>query len=286
MRSAARLLALCGWTALVGLAAPQTEDDRPFDSPDRIDAFARSLFHEGDYLRAAIEFDRLDDDSSRYFAAVALRRYGALERARERFERLLATDFAPAARRQLDAIDMAERRYDAVIERDRAADEDGPYAPSRRALALDARLGAGKLPSLDEETLALLPEEDRAPFRDLWRRRVDPSRRSPALAATLSALVPGAGKLYTGDYADAATAAVLTGLFAGLAYANFDADRPTEAWLHAGAAAFFYAGNVYGAAASAARRNALVEFRWRLDFRDFLERRDYRLPEEIERVGR
>ncbi|MBD3410791.1 MAG: hypothetical protein GF419_11360 [Ignavibacteriales bacterium] len=284
-------LTLLGWLALLGGAAAQTE--RPFSRPDQIDAFARSLFHEGDYLRAAIEFDRLDDDSSSYFAALALRRFGALEEARRRFDDLLASDFAPAARRQLDAIDVMERRYDAVIARDSAAADDDPFAAdddpfaaSRRALALDARLGADALPSLDEKTLALLPERDRAPFADLWRRRVDPPHRSPALAALLSALLPGAGKFYTGDYADGATAAMLTGLFAALAYANFDADRPTEGWLHAGAAGFFYAGAVFGSAASAARHNALVEFRWRLDFREFLQRRDYRLPDEIERVGR
>ncbi|GAB5536864.1 MAG: hypothetical protein Rubg2KO_31130 [Rubricoccaceae bacterium] len=87
--------------------------------------------------------------------------------------------------------------------------------------------------------------------------------RSPALAATFSALVPGSGQLYTGHTYDAAHAFGLTTILGYGAYASWrhelDAGGPTRyalpvvATLVAGA---FYAANVRGAHASAKRFNA------------------------------
>lgn len=93
--------------------------------------------------------------------------------------------------------------------------------------------------------------------------------RSPLLAGALSAVVPGAGQLYTGHVYDAAQAFGFTATLGYGAYSawryELDAGGPTAyvlpsiATLVAGA---FYLANVRGAHASAARFNAYREARF------------------------
>jgi hypothetical protein len=79
--------------------------------------------------------------------------------------------------------------------------------------------------------------------------------RSPALAGTLSALLPGSGHVYTSKWKDGLLALVLTG---GLIFASVEAwDKEVYgvAGLVSVLAFTFYAGNVYGAVNSAYRTN-------------------------------
>ena len=99
--------------------------------------------------------------------------------------------------------------------------------------------------------------------------------RSPGLAATMSAVIPGSGQLYSGHVYDAAQAFGLTTVLSYGAYSawrhELDADGPTAyvlpvlSTLVAGA---FYVSNVRGAHASAQRFNAYREARF---YRDAIE---------------
>lgn len=95
----------------------------------------------------------------------------------------------------------------------------------------------------------------------------------------MSAIIPGSGKMYVGEWSDGIAAFLVTGLFAFLAYDNFRADHTTRAWIFTGLGAFFYAGNVYGSIASAQIFNARVDFKFNDGLKLFLEEKNYFVPE-------
>jgi tetratricopeptide (TPR) repeat protein len=72
--------------------------------------------------------------------------------------------------------------------------------------------------------------------------------KNPYVAAGLSTLVPGLGKVYTRDYADAAVNILFIGLTAFQAYRGFtdDSIRDLQGWIYGGVALSFYLGNIYG----------------------------------------
>jgi hypothetical protein len=81
--------------------------------------------------------------------------------------------------------------------------------------------------------------------------------KSPALAAILSTIVPGTGKMYTGDWADAIISIVTVGLASYQAYRSFDLkgfEKP-RGYIFGTLAAGFYLGNIYGSYKSAQRYN-------------------------------
>ncbi len=81
------------------------------------------------------------------------------------------------------------------------------------------------------------------------------SRRSPWLAAGLSALVPGLGKMYAGHFWDGFFSLLLNGYTGWMAYRSYRAHRPLATPLYGGLFAFFYAGNVYGSYVAARQYN-------------------------------
>ena len=54
-------------------------------------------------------------------------------------------------------------------------------------------------------------------------------------------------------------------IFSFLAYDNFRADHDFRAWLFTGLAAYFYAGNIYGAAAAVQQYNAGIKLSFEND---------------------
>jgi TM2 domain-containing membrane protein YozV len=112
-------------------------------------------------------------------------------------------------------------------------------------------------------------------FYDLKK---DPPYKSTFIAGILSAIIPGSGKMYVGEWGDGITAFLITGLFAFLAYDNFKAHHNTRAWIFTGLGGFFYGGNIYGSVAAAQIFNAKVDFEFNDGLKLFLERENYFLP--------
>lgn len=83
-------------------------------------------------------------------------------------------------------------------------------------------------------------------------------RKSPLLAGTLSALVPGAGKWYARERKDAVVGFITVSMMAYQAYRGFkkDGQKSVYGWISAGLGAGFYLGNIYGSAKSAKRFNS------------------------------
>ncbi|MEO0107784.1 MAG: membrane protein insertion efficiency factor YidD [candidate division WOR-3 bacterium] len=86
-------------------------------------------------------------------------------------------------------------------------------------------------------------------------------KRSPALAAGLSAVVPGLGKAYAGRVPDAVFSFVAIGLTGWQAYEGFrrDGTGSVRGWLYGSVGLTLYAGNVWGSAVAAWQDNRTQE---------------------------
>lgn len=85
--------------------------------------------------------------------------------------------------------------------------------------------------------------------------------KSPALAALLSSVVPGAGKIYSGRLGDGIFSLLLFSFTAWEAYTGFDEDGASsvKGWTFAALSSFFYMGNIYGSYAAAKIHNDRVD---------------------------
>jgi len=90
-------------------------------------------------------------------------------------------------------------------------------------------------------------------FNELLERSKDPKTKKPWLAGIFSAIIPGTGKFYTGNYKDGIFSLLVVGGTAFQAYRGFNKDglSATSGWIFGAVATGFYAGNVYGSIKSA-----------------------------------
>ncbi len=88
---------------------------------------------------------------------------------------------------------------------------------------------------------------------ELLRRYDALPRKSPLLAAALSMVVPGLGRVYLGRWPDGLLSFLLVGTTAALAAQGFyeEGRGSVRGWILGGVAALLYAGNVYGSAVGA-----------------------------------
>jgi TM2 domain-containing membrane protein YozV len=96
--------------------------------------------------------------------------------------------------------------------------------------------------------------------REIVRRYDALPRKSPVLAAALSMVVPGLGRVYLGRWPDGLMSFLLIGSTAALAAQGFysEGQGSVRGWILGGIAGLLYAGNVYGSAIGAVvqRRDA------------------------------
>lgn len=268
---------LCDPVSRVFVPATATTAGNPVPSgtaalalPDRPELeFARWLETRGDWRRAGTEYARvaaLDPDSgTRVSAALlggeALGRAGDHELARTLFETALADAPVPARLGIARALFEAGRYHDCRAELARL----GPQAERERAVLTGWSLfrerrfadAAGLFRGLDDPELSPLALLD---GRDL-------ARRSPPLAAGLSALLPGAGQLYAGRLADAISSLLMVAGTGTLTwwYAS-EPERRDRTYVKTAffgaTTALFYAGGVYGAYRAAGDFNRVQERRY------------------------
>ena len=265
------ILALIAVCTVPCLFIPACSGDSLVIDADKQLAFADQLFEDGQFLRAAEEYqrfifffaDRPDLRTVIHKAGMAFFNAGDFKSALQQFERL-------AAGNHLDT--------DAVKAHFMIAETYLRSGSPTRAI-----VGLHNLISLSDDTAV----KDRAYFRLAWLHidqgnwrearktlghvsdttkypteklnaaldRTDAiPQKSPALAGTLS-IVPGAGQLYCGRYQDALIAFLLN---TGLIWAAVDAynqDQYALGGLLTFVGAGFYAGNIYGAVSDAHKYN-------------------------------
>ncbi len=260
-------------------AAPATTVPGDSSIVEGMRSLAESLEQFGDYPMAAVEYQRYElalppgDAGARWAAEFrAARCYRQARRpsvALRHLEGLAAAPVLPDSLR--DAV---------IVERARTLGQNGGHAAALRLLAGvpvappfgaggDARrlLGAAEAlhlrqPQAAMEFLADTVAGSRGPLDD-ERRGLLPlagtaarwKGPSPITAAALSALVPGAGRLYCGRPMEGIYSFVLHGIAAWQAVSGFrrDGTRSGRGWTGVSVGAILYGGNVYGSAVSAAR---------------------------------
>jgi len=236
-------------------------------------SFAEALYQDADYYRAVTEFKRLlhlAPDSPH--AAEAALRIGQCYLAGERWD---------AAAEALEAVSKEYPETSQALEASFLAAEI-PYRQQSFALAGE------KFRLLSEQ--AVDPQvRDQALYRLAWTQIEQTAfdqarstlteiaspqalalaealasprtegRKSPALAGTLSGLLPGAGQLYTGHWRDAGLALALNAAFIAAAIEAFDNDSPVLGGILVFFELGWYGGNIVNAVNHAQRHNRNLE---------------------------
>jgi outer membrane protein assembly factor BamD (BamD/ComL family)/TM2 domain-containing membrane protein YozV len=265
------MIALC-LSLVVGQEASAGQGDR-----DKLFGFAESLFAEGDYYRAITEYKRFN-----YLYPVDI----LVEKADFR----IGECYFKAGRRSeaIDSFNVFIRQYpagalrpDALYLKGQAEKEQKRYTDALTtfdelirtgdANYRDRALYAQALVLLAQqdwqrarETFASLPQESplypsAIIYSDGLGRMDGLPRKSPALAGTLAAVLPGAGHLYAERPRDGLVSFLLNGSFIWAAVELFRNNNNVAG----GIVAFFelgwYGGNIYSAVGSAHKYNQRVE---------------------------
>ncbi len=92
-----------------------------------------------------------------------------------------------------------------------------------------------------------------APYSIVFKSYKDLPHRSAGLAMTMSAIIPGTGKIYSGDWKDALFSMLLIGASGVQSYRGFEKNGTKSAygWIFGGFTAGLYLGNIYGSFKSA-----------------------------------
>ena len=136
----------------------------------------------------------------------------------------------------------------------------------------------GMLPDTNE-VKKVFARKYHQPLMTLYKNKANPEYKSPWTAAALSAVIPGAGKVYTGNYMDGFLSFILNGLFIWLAYDNFENDHYERGVYMSFIWGFLYVGNIYGSAAAAQNYNAGIRFNFNNDIDVFFKENNYFIPQ-------
>jgi hypothetical protein len=253
-------------------------------SPQNLKLFADHLFCTADYLRAVDEYRNYlsygQEDTAEFKLLVSLSEIKRYDEA----DHLVSwmggnkTFYMSAQHIRLKNILMQKDYYRLRSEYSGLSEPTNEQLKLRNFTYLYT--GIDSLASLPYINLPF-DEAEKNDIKILYDRKLNLSKKDPWKAGTLSALFPGAGKIYTEEYGDALFTALAVGTFGYLAYTNYKAGHDLRTILFSGITAWFYGGGIYGAAASAHIYNLKVEFSFISLLDSFISNRNYflSLPE-------
>lgn len=253
---------------------------------ENIIKFADHLFCERDYLRSANEYLRIDaalrDEKINFKIALSFSIIGDHVSAKNIFGRITeSSPYYNSSKLELMKILFVEEKYLELRELFKEYSNKKIFQSDivgSKLYNLSYLKDSEEIPAFTDFVKPFdFTEHDEAAA--LYQMKINPSNKNPVLSSLLSAIIPGAGKIYTGEVSDGVLALITTGLFSFLAYDNFQADHKFRAWLFTGLAAGFYAGNVYGSFASAQIYNARIKYEFNLRLDSFLKSKNYFIPE-------
>lgn len=266
-----------------GLIAQTAEID--FYSPEYRLKFADYLYDSNDYLRALdeyrayLKFSHNDTALFKYADCFFyMRRY---EEAAANFKSLFFnSSLEEKAKLKFHLSNFLTGNFDSF----RKAVEFEVYQPEEyktnvKLLSAISYLYEGKKASDTSEFFGAFPDSNKAEIKSLYYLKINPPVKSELKAGLLSAIIPGAGKIYTGNISDGITSFIVTGLTAYLSVSAFQHDHKFRGYLFAGMAAAFYAGNIYGSVAAANIYNARIRVDTDKKIRFYFESRNYYMPD-------
>jgi TM2 domain-containing membrane protein YozV len=240
--------------------------------PDGILDFAYSLYRDRDFSRAYSEYSRYtflypaqQSDFINFMMGLCSSRMGNYTQARDLFS----------------AVDTSNGKLRTAAEYETALTflNEGQYRRSLDFLskhtlpALSPFYDSGIISSFsymylgDWDNAALMIRETPSSLKNdiqfLIKEGRNAPRKSPWGAGILSALIPGAGKMYAERWKDGIFSFLNIGGLAGLSVYNFlqDGMDSVKGWIYAGIGGIFYIGNIYGSVKAALEFNSFQETR-------------------------
>lgn len=256
-----------------------------FHSPKNIKDFANHLFCEKDYMRANLEYEKLEnivDDTINFKIGLGYLYIGDYSNSIQKLSVIASVSvfFDEAKLQELKTYFLTEN-YTAFrsFYLESYSNKNNSYQSKGKKLFNFSYLFTDDDLPTSEKFLNPFNKGEKEKITSFYNRKNEPPNKNPVLAGIMSAIIPGSGKMYVGEWGDGIMALVTTGLFAFLAYDNFRADHNTRAWIFTGLGAFFYAGNVYGSVAAAQIYNAKIAFEFEDGLNLYLEQKNYFTPE-------
>lgn len=241
-------------------------------SPENIKRFADYLYCSKDYLRAGEEYDKyyssVKDDTIQFKSALSYLMTGDLSTASIKMMSINnRSSFYLASRDEIAKINFLEA--EPIITIDSISSE-----PVQKLRAISELMMRDELSSMEEVTSSFKGEE-KSMILKLYRMKRDAPYKSPLAAGIFSAIIPGAGKLYTGNISDGVVSFLVTSVMGYLAYDNFKAEHNTRGYLFSALTLFFHAGNIYGSVAGAQIYNAEIRYNNNQNLLEYTKQQNY-----------
>lgn len=260
----------------------QTESE--FFSLENRLKFSNYLFYSGDYIRAIDELNEVDptksNDSLQFKIGLSLQQINRLGEATVTFRDLMQSQ----SLRDEASFEYARTIYlSGQISRLASFESLEPLSNSIHRRDVEKLIQLDKLQSAENkiDSASFFKPFDKNESIELmkfYQRKINLDDKNPTLAAVMSAIIPGLGKIYTENYGDGITALLFTGVLTFLSIDNFNAGHDFRGWLFAGLAGYFYAGNIYGSAVSANVYNDNLRISFDSDLKIFLNKKNHFVP--------
>ncbi|WP_340153767.1 hypothetical protein [uncultured Marivirga sp.] len=221
--------------------------------------FASYLFKSGQYELSAVEYERLlfvdkNSDSLKIALVNSYYKNGEVDRAVRRTESLYPSlsDFTRTMSelylqmlilgKQFEKFDQNAVRLP-INEKNRTI-----YELHREVLAGNWESVEAKIPQISASDHPSITG-----LKNLSSQAKAFKPKKPWVAVMMSAVLPGSGKFYTGNYKDGIFSLFVVGGSAFQAYRGFNKEgiSSTSGWIFGALSTGFYAGNIYGSAKSA-----------------------------------
>jgi TM2 domain-containing membrane protein YozV len=250
-------------------------------SPSNIKKFADYLFCTKDYLRSALEYQKYQDisfnDTVQYKIGFAYSTIGNYQEAEKELNKIPSTsELYFQGKLELMRAIFLSKDYGKFRDEYQNLNSDNPGL--RKLYNFSFLEDTVQLPN-ENNFLKPFPNKEKNEVGKFYKFKNDPPYKNSLTAAILSVIIPGAGKIYTDKISDGITSFILVGLMTFLSVDNFNAHHNFRGWVFAGASVFFYAGNIYGSAASAQIYNSQLDYNFSVGINAYLKNNDYFLPE-------
>jgi hypothetical protein len=234
----------------------QAQDIYTFDKSKE---FASYLFKSGQFELSAVEYERLlyvdkKNDSLKLALVNSYFRNNELNRAVSRTESLYPSisDFTqPISELYLQMLILGKYfdKFDqSSVVIPISQDKKSIYELHREVMDGNWDNVESKIPQISTSAHPSI-----AGLKNLSQQAKSFKPKKPWVAVMMSALLPGSGKFYTGNYKDGIFSFLVVGGTAFQAYRGFTKDglSSTSGWIFGALSSGFYAGNIYGSAKSA-----------------------------------
>ena len=274
------LLVFMCWGLVAGHALAE-ESPVAYYQPENIRRFADALYRQGDYLRAAGEYQRYlfykpqDADQILLRIAESYRLGGRIDRTIQFLQTVLQeyprSGVTDVARYEIGYSYFLTGQYGRSLRFLQEAQSAIPEGETRWKAQQLMGLNYLMQKRWDEASRAFyqLGSQELPPdFRqriETYRQYAETGKRlptkNPVLAGFLSTIVPGAGKIYAKRARDAVFSMMILGIIGWQAYDGFQRDGTTsvKGWVFGTLTGVFYLGNIYGSVVAAQIHNRQVE---------------------------